>query len=144
MPLPRLRLVRPSFPVGAELPRNGDDAEHGGSGDERVGTPVGRLGVPTTRRRPDVLGVTVSDFPRSGQGVSRGLLSWVRRGQLTGFFHRHPREWLASHNLPEINDAVAYHFENVSKDVCVQSFGAQLLRITGQSAIKQAQESRSW
>lgn len=59
MPLPRLRLVRPSFPVGAELPRNGDDAEHGGAGDERVGAPVGRLGVPTTGRRPDVLGVTV-------------------------------------------------------------------------------------
>lgn len=59
VPLPWLWLVRPSLPVGTELPHNGDDAEHGGSGNERIGAPVGRLGVPTTRRRPDVLGVAI-------------------------------------------------------------------------------------
>lgn len=86
MPLPWLRLVRPSFPVGAELPRNSDDAEHGGSGDERVGTPVGRLGVPTTRRRPDVLGVTVSGFPRLGRGVSRGYIQLGSTRSTYGIF----------------------------------------------------------
>jgi hypothetical protein len=45
------------FPVGAQLPHHGRDAEDDDAEDGRVGLPVGRLRVPTTGRRPDVLGV---------------------------------------------------------------------------------------
>jgi hypothetical protein len=45
------------FPLGAQLPHQGRDAEDDDAEDGRVGLPVGRLRIPTTGRRPDVLGV---------------------------------------------------------------------------------------
>ena len=46
------------FAVCAEHPGHADDAAEGEAYDGRVGFPVGWLGVPTTSRRPDVLGVS--------------------------------------------------------------------------------------
>lgn len=46
------------FAVCAEHPGHADDATEGEAYDGRVGFPVGGLGVPTTGRRPDVLGVS--------------------------------------------------------------------------------------
>lgn len=50
VPRSRLGLAGKRLALGAELPRHGRDAEHDGTGDERVGAPVGGLGVPTTGR----------------------------------------------------------------------------------------------
>lgn len=50
VPLPGLGLSRPGFPPGAEVPGDGDDAEHDGARNQRVAAPVGRLCVPTTSR----------------------------------------------------------------------------------------------
>jgi hypothetical protein len=44
--------------VCAQHPGHSDDAAEGEADDGRVGFPVGGLGVPTTGRRPDVLGVS--------------------------------------------------------------------------------------
>jgi hypothetical protein len=46
------------FAVCAEHPGHADDAAEGEAYNGRVGFPVGGLGVPTTGRRPDVLGVS--------------------------------------------------------------------------------------
>ena len=46
------------FAVGAEHPDHADDAAEGEAYNGRIGFPVGGLGVPTTGRRPDVLGVS--------------------------------------------------------------------------------------
>jgi hypothetical protein len=46
------------FAVCAEHPGHADDAAEGEAYDGGVGFPVGGLGVPTTGRRPDVLGVS--------------------------------------------------------------------------------------
>lgn len=43
--------------LGAKLPDCGSDEEDDAAENSRVLLPVGRLSVPTTRRRPDVLGV---------------------------------------------------------------------------------------
>lgn len=58
VPLAGLGLLCPALAVGAKLPGNGDDAEDDSASNQRVAAPVGRLSVPTTGRRPDVLGVT--------------------------------------------------------------------------------------
>lgn len=68
------------LPFGAELPRAGHDAQHDDTRDGRVGPPIGRLRVPTTGRRPDVLGI-----PREiGTGVRAGgfcrIVSREKRG----------------------------------------------------------------
>jgi hypothetical protein len=47
--------------VCAEHPGQSDDAAEGKAYDGRVGFPVSRLGVPTTGRRPDVLGVSIAN-----------------------------------------------------------------------------------
>lgn len=60
VPLPRLRLPRPCFPVGAEFPGDGDKSGHYGTGDDCVALPIGRLSVPATSWRPDMLRVAVS------------------------------------------------------------------------------------
>ena len=43
--------------LGANLPDRSSDEEDNAAEDGRVLLPVGRLSVPTTRRRPDVLGI---------------------------------------------------------------------------------------
>ena len=48
--------------LGADLPGPAGDAEDDGREEERVALPVGRLGVPATGRRPDVLGVARGGF----------------------------------------------------------------------------------
>lgn len=45
--------------LGAKFPDCSSDEEDDTTEDSRVLLPVGRLSVPTTRRRPDVLGVAV-------------------------------------------------------------------------------------
>lgn len=47
------------LPLGTQVPNESCDAENNGAEDGSVGLPVGRLGIPTTGRRPDVLGVAV-------------------------------------------------------------------------------------
>lgn len=49
------------FNLGAVAEGHGDDAEEDASNDRRVGLPVLGLRVPTTGRRPDVLGVAVKE-----------------------------------------------------------------------------------
>jgi hypothetical protein len=46
--------------VCAQHPGHSDNAADGEAYDGCVGSPVGGLGVPTTGRRPDVLGVSVA------------------------------------------------------------------------------------
>lgn len=53
--------------LGAEPPGQSSDSGHGKAENEGVGLPVGGLGVPTTGRRPDVLGI-------SADGVSHVYL----------------------------------------------------------------------
>lgn len=45
--------------LGADLPDNGNNTGHDGTDDGGVTLPVRGLGVPTTGRRPDVLGVAI-------------------------------------------------------------------------------------
>ena len=47
------------FTVCAEHPDHSNNAAEGEAYDGRIGFPVGGLGVPTTGRRPDVLGVPI-------------------------------------------------------------------------------------
>lgn len=47
------------LPLGAQVPDHSSDAKDADTENGRVGLPVGRLGVPTTGRRPDVLGIPV-------------------------------------------------------------------------------------
>lgn len=84
----------PEFFVGAQLPRQSGDAEDDETKDGRVGLPVGRLRVPTTGRRPDVLGIA-SEGRRASERVEIRCeaASRVRvRGKLTGSFDRRPTE----------------------------------------------------
>jgi hypothetical protein len=55
--------------VCAHHPGHADDAAEGEAYDGRVGFPVGGLGVPTTGRRPDVLGVSITNI-RDARGVN--------------------------------------------------------------------------
>ena len=58
--------------VGAQLPHQGCDTEDDDAEDGRVGLPVGRLRIPTTGRRPDVLGVARRGRCRLGiRGATR-------------------------------------------------------------------------
>ncbi len=50
----------PVFPLSAHVPRESRDAEDDEAEDGRVGLPVFRLRIPTTGRRPDVLGIAAS------------------------------------------------------------------------------------
>lgn len=59
IPLAGLWLVCPLLAIGTKLPSNGDNAKDDGASNQSVAPPVGRLSVPTTSRRPDVLGVAV-------------------------------------------------------------------------------------
>lgn len=63
VPFTRLGFVCPILTVRAKLPGNGDNAKDNGTGNDGVASPVSRLSIPTTGRRPDVLGVTVSVYP---------------------------------------------------------------------------------
>ena len=55
----RLGHLVSELPLGTQVPNKSCDAENNGAEDGSVGLPVGRLGVPTTGWRPDVLGVAV-------------------------------------------------------------------------------------
>lgn len=55
-----------AFSVGREAENDCNDAKDDGTGNEGVGAPVGRLGVPATGRRPDVLRVTVDEKRKFG------------------------------------------------------------------------------
>jgi hypothetical protein len=46
--------------VRADHPRHSDDAAQDEAHDGRIRSPVGGLGVPTSGRRPDVLGVSAA------------------------------------------------------------------------------------
>jgi len=46
--------------LGTDLPYYAGEAEDGGAEDEGVLLPVGRLAVPTTSRRPDVLRISLT------------------------------------------------------------------------------------
>lgn len=78
--------------VGAQLPHQGCDTEDDDAEDGRVGLPVGRLRIPTTGRRPDVLritrrgGLSVRN-PRCDEAIDAFIL-WSRK--LTGSFRRRP------------------------------------------------------
>jgi hypothetical protein len=52
--------LMPVLAVGAQFPCQTGDSEDDEGEDGSVGLPVGRLSVPTTGRRPDVLGVSVA------------------------------------------------------------------------------------
>jgi hypothetical protein len=101
VPAPGLGPARPRLPLGAKVPRHGHNRRHDGARDDGVALPVGRLRVPTTGRRPDVLGVPIfrrALFVRTNR-VARGE-PWsvgrsVARG-LTGSFHHHPAHLLAT------------------------------------------------
>ena len=56
--------------VCAQHPGHSDDAAEGEAYDGGVGFPVGGLGVPTTGRRPDVLGV-------SELSIMREVGNWI-------------------------------------------------------------------
>ena len=58
--------------LGAQLPREGDDADDGGGHDGRVGAPVVGLRVPAARGRPDVLGVAVRAGSAAAARGARG------------------------------------------------------------------------
>lgn len=50
--------ARPLLPPSAELPRDRANSSHHTGDNNGVGLPVVRLGVPATRGRPDMLGVS--------------------------------------------------------------------------------------
>lgn len=60
------------FPLRAQVPGQGCEADNDAHEDGGVGAPVGGLGVPATARRPDVLGVSVRRWDR---GLEERLFS---------------------------------------------------------------------
>lgn len=68
----RLGHLVPELPLGAQFPHKRCDAEDDEAKGGSVGLPVGRLGVPTTSRRPNVLGV-------AREGIRSGFrIIWMR------------------------------------------------------------------
>lgn len=74
------------FAVRAEPPRESCETQDHGSEDGSVHLPVGRLGIPATSWRPDVLGVAIEEAVSShvvgtvtgvvkSEGVGRRLLT---------------------------------------------------------------------
>jgi hypothetical protein len=70
-----LRHLVAVFSVGAEPPGHADNADEDGAHDEGVGFPVRGLRIPTTGRRPDVLGVPGS--VNTGSKVPLGHVSYA-------------------------------------------------------------------
>jgi hypothetical protein len=70
-----LRHLVAVFSVGTEPPGHADNADEDGAHDECVGFPVRGLRIPTTGRRPDVLGVPGS--VNTGSKVPLGHVSYA-------------------------------------------------------------------
>lgn len=67
------------LPLRAELPGARDNAEHDEAHDGRILSPVRGLGVPTTRGRPNVLGVAIGRNELEGAFRNGGAIRRSRR-----------------------------------------------------------------
>lgn len=106
-PFSWLWLASPGFPLGAELPGDGQGSGHDDASDESIGPPICRLCVPAAGRRPHVLGVPCRR--RNEDLIEEHVSSRV----LTGFSLHRPGTPISERTIKQAT-ASTYHLDRLA------------------------------